>query len=252
MRIRAWLSVSLTLTAVVACAASPKPAAVSQPPTTATAVQGELDPAMVARYIRSQLVRVKACWELSLRTNPTLSGRIVMHWTVDLDGVPRQVGVESSTMQPSAVPGCLRTLIEGWRFPKPTGGSVEVSFPFVFQPYGGSAQPHAGGGKPPNPADIVRVINANRAEIKKCYQDALLEDRRLTDGKITVKVGIDTSGQVTKIAIEGPLEFHSLEPCLKDRIELWIFPQAPEEYGTEFVYLFRDSDLQGPAGEQTP
>ncbi len=98
----------------------------------------------------------------------------------------------------------------------------------------------------PNQADIGRVINVNRAEIKKCYQDALLEDHGLTRGKITVKIAIDTSGQVKKVAIQGPPEFQSLEPCLKDRIELWTFPEASEDYGTEFVYLFQASDLQPP------
>jgi hypothetical protein len=266
MRIRAWSLGSVALVAVVACAASPRPApatppqsaprpnpsAASQPPKRATAVDGELDPGMVAGYVRSQLPRVKDCYERSLRTSPTLFGKIAMRWTVDADGVPRQVGVESNTMPPSAVPGCLQTLIEGWRFPKPPGGSVEVSFPFVFQPYGEAAQPRSGGEKIPRQADITRAINANRGEIKKCYQDALRQDHSLTHGKVTVQITIDTSGQVKKIAIQGPPEFQSLEPCLKDRIELWTFPAASDDYGTEFVYLFQEGDLQGSGGEQTP
>ena len=57
-----------------------------------------------------------------------------MHWTIDADGVPRNVVVESNSMQPSDVPGCLEALIEEWRFPKPAGGPMELSFPFVFNP----------------------------------------------------------------------------------------------------------------------
>ena len=41
--------------------------------------------------------------------------------------------VASGSMQGSGVADCVRALIEGWRFPKPVGGSVEVTFPFVFQ-----------------------------------------------------------------------------------------------------------------------
>jgi hypothetical protein len=93
----------------------------------------ELDPAAVARYVRSQLPRVKECWTRSLRTTPTLAGKVVLHWTIDADGLPFDISVESNTMQASPVPDCIRALIEAWRFPKPSGGHVEISFPFVFK-----------------------------------------------------------------------------------------------------------------------
>jgi hypothetical protein len=31
------------------------------------------------------------------------------------------------------VASCIKSLIARWRFPAPSGGSVDVSFPFVFQ-----------------------------------------------------------------------------------------------------------------------
>jgi len=43
-------------------------------------------------------------------------------------------------MQPSPVPGCLQALIEQWRFPKPAGGDVEISFPFVFRADNGAVE----------------------------------------------------------------------------------------------------------------
>ena len=94
----------------------------------------------------------------------------------------------------------------------------------------------------PTQADISRVINNNRADIKKCYQHALLEDSSLTHGKITVKLVIETSGQVKNIEIQGPPQFRVLEPCIKERLDLWSFPQAGEEYGTEFVYIFQGNE----------
>jgi hypothetical protein len=92
---------------------------------------------------------------------------------------------------------------------------------------------------PPAHAGITRVINDNRADIKKCYQQALLEDNTLTHGTMTVTVAIETSGRVKNVEIQGPPQFQSLEPCIKERIGLWSFPQAPEEYGTQFVYVFQ-------------
>jgi hypothetical protein len=78
--------------------------------------------------------KVRACYESSLKTTPALAGKIVMHWTIEADGASRGVAVESNSLPASSVPGCLQALIEGWRFAKSPGGSVEVSFPFVFQP----------------------------------------------------------------------------------------------------------------------
>lgn len=95
---------------------------------------------MVADFIRSQAPKVRACYESSLKTTPTLAGKIIMHWTIDADGAARTVGVESNSMPPSSVPGCLQAIIEEWHFPKPALGSVEVSFPFVFRTTDGSVE----------------------------------------------------------------------------------------------------------------
>ena len=147
MSVRGPLLGGLLLAAVVSCLSPPRPAPAT-PPTAAAQpakapappkpskpdVSGELDPAMVANYVRLQLANVKACYESALKTDRMLVGRIDAHWTIDVDGVARNVAVLSdSTMQTSAVADCVRALIEEWRFPKPLGGSVEVSFPFVFQ-----------------------------------------------------------------------------------------------------------------------
>ena len=91
------------------------------------------DPGAVAKYVRSQVPNVKACYESALKIDPMLVGRIDTRWTIDADGVPRDVAVASGSMQGSGVADCGRALIEGWRFPKPASGRVEVSFPFVFQ-----------------------------------------------------------------------------------------------------------------------
>jgi hypothetical protein len=98
-----------------------------------TAVDSGLTPDMAAKYIRARLPQAKACYESSLKTNPTLAGQIVMHWTIDTDAAAQNVLVESNTMQASSVPDCLRSLIEAWRFPKPPREHMEIRFPFVFQ-----------------------------------------------------------------------------------------------------------------------
>ena len=101
--------------------------------TEAPAVDGELDPNMVAKEVRSRLGAIKACYERALKRNPNLSGKVVIHWTITQAGTVSGVGVEQDTLGDAEVASCIKSLIARWRFPAPSGGSVDVSFPFVFQ-----------------------------------------------------------------------------------------------------------------------
>ena len=95
---------------------------------------------------------------------------------------------------------------------------------------------------PPSQSDISRVINNNRAGIKNCYQRALLRDSTLTHGKIVVRVTIGISGRVKHVGVSGPQQFQAVEPCIREVVSRWAFPQAPDEYGTEFAYVFQGNE----------
>jgi predicted Zn finger-like uncharacterized protein len=95
---------------------------------------------------------------------------------------------------------------------------------------------------PPSQGDISRVINNNKIGIKTCYQRALLRDSSLTHGKIVVGLTIGTSGRVKGTKVDGPMSFRALEPCIKEMVGRWAFPQSDEEYGTEFAYVFQGNE----------
>jgi predicted Zn finger-like uncharacterized protein len=96
---------------------------------------------------------------------------------------------------------------------------------------------------PPSQSDITKVISNNRAGIKICYQRALTRDNTLTHGKLAVKLSIGISGRVKHVGLDGPTQFRLLlEPCIKDVVQRWVFPQASEEYGTEFPLVFQGNE----------
>ena len=96
---------------------------------------------------------------------------------------------------------------------------------------------------PPAQGDIMKVIGNNRAGIKVCYQRALTRDNTLTHGKLAVKLSIGISGRVKHVGLEGPTQFKLLlEPCIKEVVQRWVFPQASEEYGTEFPLVFQGNE----------
>jgi hypothetical protein len=104
----------------------------SEPPS----VDGELDPGIVSKEVRARMGAIRACYERSLKRNPGLAGKIVLHWTITAAGTVQNVGTDSDTMGDSEVVNCIKSLVARWRFPAPSGGAVEVQFPFVFQSSG--------------------------------------------------------------------------------------------------------------------
>ncbi|MDX2023859.1 MAG: AgmX/PglI C-terminal domain-containing protein [Deltaproteobacteria bacterium] len=99
----------------------------------APSVDGELDPNIVAKEVKRRLGAVKVCYERALKRNPALSGKIVVVWTITPEGTVTGIDVENDSLGDPEVAQCIKKNISGWRFPRPAGGSVEVSFPFVFQ-----------------------------------------------------------------------------------------------------------------------
>ena len=98
----------------------------------APAVDGALDPALVSKEVRARIGAVKACYERALKRNPNLSGKVKVRWTITAAGTVSGVDISDDSMGDSEVSSCIKQLVARWRFPAPSGGSVEVEFPFVF------------------------------------------------------------------------------------------------------------------------
>jgi hypothetical protein len=101
--------------------------------TSSAKVAGSLSRSEVLQVINSHLHEVQACYERALGGNKTLGGRVVFEWVVEGNGKPRNVRVRSSTLGNPKVSNCIRSKISSWRFPRPRGGDVSISFPFLFR-----------------------------------------------------------------------------------------------------------------------
>lgn len=93
---------------------------------------GSLDPAAIAAVVRRRLAAIKGCYERSLNRNPDLQGKITIRFTIGPTGAIVDISAESNTMGDDGVAQCIISRMRGWRFPKPEGGSVTVSYPFIF------------------------------------------------------------------------------------------------------------------------
>jgi TonB family protein len=99
----------------------------------APAVDGALDPSLVSKEVRTRIGAIKACYERALKRNPNLSGKVKVRWTITEAGTVSAVEIEEDSMGDNEVSSCIKGLVSRWRFPAPSGGSVDVVYPFVFQ-----------------------------------------------------------------------------------------------------------------------
>lgn len=76
---------------------------------------------------------IKYCYERELQLNPTLSGKVVLAWTVGLTGSVMKAYVQSSSLGNSKVESCMLRVVKRWRFEPPKGGLCAISYPFVFK-----------------------------------------------------------------------------------------------------------------------
>jgi hypothetical protein len=95
---------------------------------------GHLDANLLAREIRGRLGALRACYERSLKRNPSLAGKLLLRLTIAPAGTVSSVDLGSDSLDDPEMSACVRSSVQRWRFPPPEGGSLEVSFPFVFQP----------------------------------------------------------------------------------------------------------------------
>jgi TonB family protein len=114
----------------------PEPAP-SVPAAGRASARGRLDKELIRGTIRVHLDEVKTCYESQLVRKPGLGGRVMVRFTIAADGAVADSELAEATLLDDRVTDCLVKAVRGWEFPKPDGGIVIVSYPFVFTPGGG-------------------------------------------------------------------------------------------------------------------
>lgn len=92
---------------------------------------GEVDMAMLERYVRSRRAALLGCYEKQLRNQPALQGSIPVHFTLTPLGRPTGITAESEVMKP--VGTCLALMIRGWVFPFRPTADTHVSMVLRFE-----------------------------------------------------------------------------------------------------------------------
>ena len=96
-------------------------------------VRGQLKRSEVLAVIAKHMGRIQGCYERALMGKPDLSGKITFEWVVKEDGRVGNARERSSTLGSPKVSACILKIIRKMRFPKPRGGKVTISYPFIFR-----------------------------------------------------------------------------------------------------------------------
>ena len=95
-------------------------------------VEGGMSREMVKRVIDQHLSDITYCYESTLVSNPTIMGRVIFEWKILMSGRVGEIRIVASSINSHEIHDCIKRAIKTWQFPKPVGGEVVVSYPFVF------------------------------------------------------------------------------------------------------------------------
>lgn len=98
----------------------------------ASAGGGTLDKDAIRAVVRAHIGEVKACYDAGLQRDPQLAGRIVVGFEISTSGAVSGAKIAESTLADAQVGACVAAAVQGWTFPQPQGGSLAVSYPFLF------------------------------------------------------------------------------------------------------------------------
>lgn len=95
-----------------------------------------------------------------------------------------------------------------------------------------------------SPHNIGTVVDRGKADVQACYQRALRRGPVPTDARVTLSIGVNTSGLVKSVVLTSPATLKSLEPCVKEAVSRWLFPASPHEYGAEIPIVLEGKDKE--------
>ena len=95
------------------------------------AVQGDLDKAIVRRYMRRNTQKFQYCYEKKLLVDPRATGTVSTEFFITPEGTV--ASAHASGVDPE-VAECVADVIKQIEFPKPRGGGgVQVNYPLTFE-----------------------------------------------------------------------------------------------------------------------
>jgi hypothetical protein len=86
--------------------------------------------------LRAKAGQARSCYEHALSNDSSLAGKLQVSLRVGADGAACSAAVANDTLGDAAVTSCALARFRGGKYPRPSGGCVDVSVPMNFKPAG--------------------------------------------------------------------------------------------------------------------
>ncbi len=98
-----------------------------------------IDGEAVRKAMRANVAKIQKCYLAEIHKHRTdeaaLSGKLVIEWNIETDGLPRNVQIRSSTINNTRMENCIVTVIAKIAFPSPKENTIAtIRYPFFFRP----------------------------------------------------------------------------------------------------------------------
>ncbi|MDP1919678.1 MAG: TonB family protein [Myxococcales bacterium] len=91
---------------------------------------------VLAREAISSVIKkdpsIRQCFELAVKNQRRLQGKVTVKFVIGTQGKVTSAAVQDTTVANAGLEGCVVARVRRFVFPKPTGGAVAVSYPFLF------------------------------------------------------------------------------------------------------------------------
>lgn len=194
------------------------------------------------RIVRAHLSEIRHCYDLGLKQDPALAGRIVVTFTISADGSVQAAEVASSDLSNETVSECVIARVQRWKFAKPRHGSaVVVNYPFILETDGHAPTVEAPPLVPSPKTEVTgdeedlaampkktirRIVRAHINEIRHCYNEGLHRDPELA-GRVVVNFKVGGDGKVAESTVaQTNLGDSDVETCMAHAVGRWKFPKT--------------------------
>ena len=91
---------------------------------------------LINAVVQRHRAEIRACYDSALQRNPKLTGKVVMSFSIQPNGIVSAVGVKESTLGDAGLESCIGSRIKSWVFPKPEAPVVTevAAYPFYLNP----------------------------------------------------------------------------------------------------------------------
>ena len=94
---------------------------------------GKLDGGSIKKVFKKRMKAIRYCYEKALKKNDSIKGKVKIKFTIGPAGRVTDIKVQKNSTGDKGVGDCIKGKVKSWRFPKPEGGSVTVSYPFLLE-----------------------------------------------------------------------------------------------------------------------